>query len=85
MLEPYGVLESTTTYTINADVLNKPGVAEAISKMIMQSKVLTEEDKLSLIKAETKTVVKKGTIDRLLQFDNPAMIFDLIEPVVSLK
>jgi len=85
MLEPYGVLESTTTYTINPDVLNKPGVAEAISKMIMQSKVLTEEDKLELIKAETKTVVKKGTIDRLLQFDNPAMIFDLIEPVVSLR
>lgn len=86
MLEPYDdILESETTYTMNNDVLNKPGVGEAISRMIMQSKVLSDEDKSALIIATTKTVVKKGTIDRLLQYDNPAMIFDLIEPVVSLR
>jgi len=86
LLEQYDdILESETTYTINAKVLNKPGVAEAISKMIMSSKVLTDEDKAELIQAETKTVVRKGTIDRLLQYPDPAVIFDLIDPTVSLR
>lgn len=86
LLEQYDdILESETTYTINAKVLNKPGVAEAISKMIMSSKILTDEDKAELIQAETKTVVRKGTIDRLLQYPDPAVIFDLIDPTVSLR
>lgn len=86
LLEQYDdILESQTTYTINPKILNKPGVAEAISRMIMSSKILTDEDKAELIQAETKTVVKKGTIDRLLQYPDPAVIFDLIDPTVSLK
>lgn len=86
ILEQYDdILESQTTYTINPKILNKPGVAEAISRMIMSSKILTDEDKAELIQAETKTIVKKGTIDRLLQYPDPAVIFDLIDPTVSLK
>lgn len=86
LLEPYGdILETETTFTINDKVLNKPGVAEAISRMIMSSKILTDEDKANLIIASTMQVVKKGTIDRLLQYPEPEMVFDLIEPVVSLR
>lgn len=86
LLEPYGdILEEQTTFTINDKVLNKPGVAEAISRMIMSSKILTDEDKQNLIMASTIQIVKKGTIDRLLQYDEPEMVFDLIEPVVSLR
>lgn len=85
LLEPFDVLETQTKFLMNEKILNKPGVAEAISKMIMQSKILTDEDKAELIIAEAKTIVKKGTIDKLLQFDDPGMVFDLIEPTISLK
>jgi len=77
------VLETNITYTFNPDVLNRVG--DKISQIIMTSKLISDDDKNNLIVATSKTTVKKGTIDKLLDFDNPAMMFEIIEPIVSLK
>jgi hypothetical protein len=78
-----GLLETTTKYSLNPEILDRLG--DTISKIIMDSKLISDEDKKNLLISETVTTVKKGTIDRLLQYDDPALIFELIEPVLSLK
>lgn len=83
-LEAYpDVLETKQVYTINPDLLERCG--EAISKAIMSSKLISDEDKLNLILCTEKKEVKKGTIDRLMQYDNPEQLFYLIEPTIALK
>lgn len=77
------VLETKKVYTINPELLDKCG--DAISKAIMSSKLISEEDKTNLILCTETTQVKKGTIDRLFTFKNPAQVFALIEPTVALK
>lgn len=77
------VLETKTTYTINPDLLDKCG--EAISKAIMAAKGISDEDKANIILCTEKTEVKKGTIDRLLQYQNADQLFYMIEPTVALK
>ena len=77
------VLETNVTYTFNPDVLNRIG--DKISQAIMNSKLISDEDKANLIVATSKTTIKKGTIEKLMEFDNPAMMFELIEPIVALK
>lgn len=77
------VLETNTTYSFNPEVLNRVG--DKISQIIMTSKLLSDEDKANLIVANSKTTIKKGTIEKLVAFDNPAMMFELIEPIVALK
>jgi hypothetical protein len=76
-------LETTTKYSLNPEILDRLG--DTISKIIMDSKLISDEDKKNLLISETVTTVKKGTIDRLLQYEDPALIFELIEPVLSLK
>ena len=83
MLAEYDCLETKQTYSINPELLEKCG--EAISKAIMGSKLISDEDKASIILCTEKKEVKKGTIDRLMQFNNPEELFLLIEPTVALK
>lgn len=78
-----GLLEEKQTFKINADLIEKYG--EVLSKLILGSKNIEEEDKLNLIQGEKAYSVKKGSIERLLQYDNPDMVFELINPIVSLK
>lgn len=77
------ILETTTTFTFNPDVVNRIG--DKLSQVIMSSKLISDEDKKNLIIATSKTTIKKGTIEKLMEFDNPAMMFELIEPIVALK
>jgi hypothetical protein len=84
MLESYpGLLETVTTYKFNTQLLDKTG--EIVSRLIMESDELTDEEKENLIIAETKVGIKSGTIDRLMDYENPAQIFAIIEPVLALK
>lgn len=78
-----GLLEEKQTFKINAELVEKYG--EVLSKLIMSSKQIEEEDKMNLIQGELAYSVKKGSIERILQYDNPEMIFELINPIVSLK
>lgn len=77
------LLDEKQTFKINAELIEKYG--EVLSKLIMTCKAIDEEDKLNLIQGEKQYSVKKGTIERLLQYENPEMVFELINPIVSLK
>lgn len=77
------VIETTVTYAFNPDVLNRVG--DKISQIIMSSKLISDEDKRNLIVATSKTTIKKGTIEKLLEYEDPTMMFELIEPIVALK
>ena len=61
------VLETNTTYSFNPDVLNRVG--DKISQIIMSSKLISDEDKANLIVATSKTTIKKGTIEKLMDYD----------------
>jgi len=83
MLEKYeGLLEKVTTFKFNPDVLDRVG--EKVSELIMNSD-LSEEDKSNLIIKEETVAIKKGSIDRLMDYKNPSEVFDLIAPILALK
>jgi hypothetical protein len=42
-------------------------------------------DKGNLISGEKTFSVAKGSIDRLMQYDNPEQVFELINPIIALK
>jgi hypothetical protein len=77
------LLEEKTTFTIDADLVDKYG--EVLSELICGSSQIAEADKYKLISGVKSFSVKKGTIDRLLQFENPREVFELINPVIALK
>jgi hypothetical protein len=91
MLEQFdGLLEVKTTYEFNAEVLEKRvsdsmTVGDVVSMLIQDSNLLSDSDKENLIKAKTTMRVPKGTIDRLLDYDNPREVFNLISPILALK
>lgn len=85
-----GLLEVKTTYEFNAEILEKKvsdtmTVGDVVSMLIQDSKLLSDSDKENLIKAKTTMRVPKGTIDRLLDYDNPREVFNLISPILALK
>ena len=85
-----GLLEVKTTYEFNPEILEKQvsdtmTVGDVVSMLIQDSKLLSDSDKENLIKAKTTTRVPKGTIDRLLDYDNPREVFNLISPILALK
>jgi hypothetical protein len=85
-----GLLEETTTYKFSADLLEKEvangmTIGEIVSSLIQGTDLISEEDKARLIVAETSMKVKKGTINNLLNYENPRLIFDLIQPILALK
>jgi hypothetical protein len=91
ILEQYsGILEVKTTYNFNSELLEKEvsegmTIGDVVSMLIQDSKLIPDSDKENLIKAETTMKVAKGTIDRLLDYDNPREIFNLISPILALK
>jgi len=91
ILEQYsGLLETKTTYEFNADILEKEvsngmTVGDVVSMLIQDSKIISDSDKENLIKAKTTMRVPKGTIDRLMDYDNPREVFNLISPILALK
>lgn len=84
ILEKYeGLLEKVTTYSFNPEVLDRVG--DVVERLIMDNKELSDNDKAKLLIVDTTVAVKKGSLDRLMDYDNPAEIFDLIEPILALK
>lgn len=84
ILEAYpDLLETEVKYSFDPATLERVG--DVISRLIMDSKLLSDEDKRNLLVVETKQFVKKGTIDRLLNYDDPRLIFDLVKPQTGLK
>jgi hypothetical protein len=84
ILEQYkGLLEVVTTYSFNPEVLDRVG--EVVSNLILESKDLSDDDKNKLIIKDTTVAIKKGTIDRLMDYEDPEQIFDLVEPILALK
>lgn len=84
ILEAYpGVVETQVKYSFDPETLDRVG--DVVSRLIMDSKLLTDEDKRNLIVVETKKFVRKGTVDRLLEYDDPRILFDIIKPKKGLK
>ena len=82
-LEYDDLLSSKVVYTINAEMVEKYG--EILSSLIINSKEIADEDKGQLIAGELTYSVAKGSIERLMQFEAPERVFDLINPIVALK
>lgn len=85
-----GLLEEKTIYKFNPEILEKEieegvTIGDVISTLIIKSTLIPEEDKDKLITAETTMRVPKGTIDRLMQYENPRAIFELVAPIIALK
>ena len=78
-----GLLNETVVYKFNPELVEKYGAV--LSALIMGSKQIADEDKGLLITGEKTFSVAKGSIDRLMLFPEPEMIFDLINPICSLK
>lgn len=83
ILRANDLLNENVTYKFNAELVEKYG--EILSQLIIDCPHIEEADKGNLISGEICYSVKKGSIDRLMQYDNPSAIFDLINPIVSLK
>jgi len=85
-----GLLEETKKYSFKTDLLemelkNGMTLGELLSTFIQENDLIPDEVKGNLIIQETSMRVPKGTINRLLEYDNPKEIFYLIQPVVALR
>ena len=85
-----GLLEEKTTYEFDSELLEKEvsegmTIGDVVSMLIQDSKLIPESDKPNLIKAKMSMRVPKGTIDRLMDYENPREVFSLISPILALK
>jgi hypothetical protein len=85
-----GLLEEKTTYEFDSELLEKQvsdgmTIGDVVSMLIQDSKLIPDSDKANLIKAKMSMRVPKGTLDRLMQYDNPRQVFSLISPILALK
>jgi hypothetical protein len=78
-----GLLAENVVYKFNADLVEKYGAI--LSELIIKCPKIDDIDKGNLISGEKTYSVTKGSIDRLMQYDNPAQVFELINPILSLK
>jgi hypothetical protein len=78
-----GLLSENVVYKFNADLVEKYGAV--LSELILNCPDIEEEDKGNLISGEKTFSVTKGSIDRLMQYDSPEAVFELINPIVALK
>jgi len=79
-----GLLGEKLTFTLNAELVDKYG--EVLSDLIGNCEAISDEDKGNLITGEKQFFVKKGSIERLLQFgEDMEQVFELINPICSLK
>lgn len=83
LAEMDGIVSENVTYKFNAELVEKYGAI--LSKLIINCKEISEDDKPNLITGEKTFSIAKGSIDRLMQYPNPAEIFELINPIVALK
>ena len=78
-----GLLAENVVYKFNADLVEKYGAV--LSELIINCPDIDDLDKGNLITGEKTFSVAKGSIDRLMQYDNPEHVFELINPIVALK
>jgi hypothetical protein len=78
-----GLLAENVVYKFNADLVEKYGAV--LSELILNCPDIDDLDKGNLISGEKTFSVAKGSIDRLMQYDSPEQIFELINPIVALK
>jgi site-specific DNA-adenine methylase len=78
-----GLLVENVVYKFNADLVEKYGAV--LSELILNCPDIDDLDKGNLITGEKTFSVAKGSIDRLMQYDNPEQVFELINPIVALK
>jgi len=78
-----GLLAENVVYKFNAELVEKYGAI--LSKLIINCKDIDDIDKGNLITGEKTFSVTKGSIDRLMQYNNPEQVFELINPIVALK
>jgi hypothetical protein len=88
--ETYGedVVTETTTYGFNTDVLMRN--MDAISAALLESDLLSDDDKDSLIEATTKYAVAPDTLDKVYVLaqesgNSVAEVIEDIQPVVMMK
>lgn len=74
-----GVVKETTTFGFNSEVLMRN--MDAISDLIMNSEVLTEEDKENLIEAKSTFAIESDTLDKVytLSKESNRTIIEVIE------
>lgn len=78
-----GLLGENVVYKFNTELVEKYGAI--LSDLIVSSPDIADEDKGNLISGEKTYSVAKGSIDRLLQYDNPEQVLELINPICALK
>lgn len=78
-----GLLAENIVYKFNAELVEKYG--QILSELILNCPKIDDMDKGNLISGEKTFSVAKGSIDRLMQYDNPEQVFELINPIVALK
>jgi hypothetical protein len=83
ILRQYDLLNENVTYKFNGELVEKYG--QVLSEMICGCGLISEEDKANLISGEKTYSVQKGAIDRLSQYENMEEVFELINPICSLK
>ena len=90
LIESYGedVVEETTKYGFNTDVLMRN--MDAISAALLESDLLSEEDKENLIEATTTYAVSKDTLDKVYTLSKESEntvseVIEDIQPVVMMK
>ena len=78
------LVEENTKFSFNNAILMKH--MDYISKILMKSKKLSNEEKENLLESETSYLVKKGTIKELYSHTNKINdIVDDIQPIFSIK
>lgn len=77
------ILEETTEYKLDAELVEKHG--DKLSKAIMSIKGITDDEKERLIKGTSVTRVRKGIIEKLIDFKEPETLVSLVRPVIQLK
>ena len=78
-----GLLAENVVYKFNAELVEKYG--QVLSELILNCPAIDDMDKGNLISGEKTFSVAKGSIDRLMQYDNPEQVFELINPIIALK
>lgn len=78
-----GLLTENVVYKFNAELVEKYG--QVLSELILNCPAIDDMDKGNLISGEKTFSVAKGSIDRLMQYDNPEQVFELINPIIALK
>lgn len=91
MLEKYGegLVETVNTYKftdlIEKKVDGERTIGDIVNQLILECPDISEKDKLNLIEVERVTRIPKGTIERLMDYEKPAEVFELIQPIMALK